>query len=367
MKVSVNQKVLLEGLTKVGKAITGKATLDVLKGVFIDANQKGIMLRGTDNDISIATLLKADVIEPGSVVLDYKLLLEVVRKLPNDNISIDLEKDEVQITCEKSYFSIITMDKESFPDIPKIRVNSSVMIQQSYFKQLVNKVCYAAAEDNTRPILQGVLVEIKNNLFNLVALDGYRLSLAKIRIDSDSEFSVVAQSKHLIEISKILDSKEIQISFNENHIIFKSANLNVMVRLLEGSYPQYTSLINDNTDKKVIVKRSELIDAIERATLLSNVDGVKRVVKLNINTEVVNILSKSTRGNSKESIELTSVEGVINDFDIAFNSKYLLDALRYIEDYEVTLHFSSSVQSCILRGTNADKELETSLVLPVRL
>lgn len=367
MKVCVSQKVLLEGLNKVGKAITGKSTLDVLKGVFIDANQKGIMLRGTDNDISIATLLKADVIEPGSVVLDYKLLLEVVRKLPNDDISIDLKKDEVKITCKKSYFSIIAIDKTSFPDTPKIKVNSSIMIQQSYFKQLVNKVCYAAAEVSTMPILQGVLVEVKNNLFNLVALDGYRLSLAKTRIESESEFSVVAQSKHLIEISKILDSNEIQISFNENHIIFKSSNLNVMVRLLEGAYPQYTSLINDNTDKKVIVKRSELIDAIERATLLSNVEGVNRVIKLNINTEVANILSKSTKGNSKESIELTSVEGVINDFDIAFNSRYLLDALRYIEDYEVTLHFSSSVQPCILRGTNADKELETALVLPVRL
>lgn len=187
---------LQEAISIVTKAITGKTTMPILEGIYINANKDGLTLIGSDMDVSIETKLPADVLEIGKIVIDARIFSEIIRKLPNSEVKIEtLENNIIQITCEKSVFNLVYMDGEDYPLLPSINENLTVEVPQNILKNMIKGTAFAIAQDETRPILQGILFEVKNKTLNLVALDGYRLAVKNEFLDNDNEIEVVIQEK----------------------------------------------------------------------------------------------------------------------------------------------------------------------------
>ena len=207
MNIICSKQKLQEGISIVTKAITGKTTMPVLEGIYIEANKEGLTLIGSDMDVSIETKVEADVIKEGSIVIDSKIFSEIIRKLPNSDVKIEIsENDLIQITCEKSVFNLVFMNPSDYPALPSINEDLSVEVPQNLLKNMIKGTSFAIAQDEARPILQGILFEVKNKELNLVALDGYRLAVRSELLDVDDNIEVVIPGKTLNEVSKILES-----------------------------------------------------------------------------------------------------------------------------------------------------------------
>ncbi|MGN1028851.1 MAG: DNA polymerase III subunit beta, partial [Bacilli bacterium] len=223
MKFICEKQKLQEGISIASKAITGKTTMPILEGIYITAKNNELTLIGSDMDVSIETKVQSKIIEEGMLVIDSKIFGEIIRKLPNSDVIIEtLENEIIQITCEKSVFNLVYMNGEDYPEVPKINENLTVEVPQNILKSMIKGTSFAIAQDETRPILQGILFEVKNRNLNLVALDGYRLAIRSEFLDNDNDIEVVIPGKTLNEVSRILeDTNEIvKITFTNNHILF---------------------------------------------------------------------------------------------------------------------------------------------------
>lgn len=364
MKFKCTKNSLQDAISVAQKAITGKSTMPILQGIYLKALKDKLTLTGSDIDLSIDTKIVAEIEESGSIVVDSKLFGDIIRKLPNDIVEVQtLDNNLLQISCQRSVFTLTHMNSEDFPNLPQINENMIFSISQKILKNMIKGTIFAIAQDETRPILTGVLFEIKENILNLVALDGYRLGLRSEKVDNDNTINAVIPGKTLSEISKILnDSDEnVEITFTPNHILFSLGETKVISRLLEGEFIKYASIIPDEYNLKVIVKREELLDCIERASLVAK-EGNTNLIKFDIGEDSIVITSNSQLGKVREELNII-LQG--QPLQIAFNSKYLIDLLKIMEDEEIAMQFSSSVSPCVVK--NKENNNCTYLVLPVRV
>ena len=364
MIFTCKKQLILEGISIVQKAITGKSTVPILEGIYINATSEGLTLIGSDMDVSIETKVDADVLEIGSIVIDAKIFGEIIRKLPNSTIKIEtIENQLIKITCEKSVFDVVNMNSNEFPALPNINEDLKISVNQNILKNMIKGTSFAIAQDETRPILQGILFEVKNKNLNLVALDGYRLAVRSEFLDSDINIEVVIPGKTLNEVSKILEDVDnmVEITFTNNHILFNLEKTKIISRLLEGKYINYNSLLPQEHKLLVTVNRQELQNSIERASLMAK-DGNTNLIKLEIQQDNLVITSNSQLGKVREDISM-KLQG--DQIQIAFNSRYLLDVLKNMEEDEVVLKMTSGVSPCVIEEQN--NENAKYLVLPVRL
>jgi DNA polymerase-3 subunit beta len=363
MKIKCQKNKLQEAISTAQKAVTGKSAMPVLQGLLIIAKNDEITIIGSDIDLSIETKFKAEVLEPGKIVVESKLLGDIVRKLPSSMIEINTtENNSIELICEKSNFTLVHMNSDDFPSLPEIDENIIFSIEQKKLKNMIKSTIFAVAQDETRPILTGVLFEIAEKKLSLVALDGYRLALNSEEIDNDNLISEVIPGKTLNEVVKILDDEgNVDITFTTNHILINFGDTKVFSRLLEGEFIKYKSIIPEEFNLKVTVKREELLSCIERASLVGK-DGNTNLIKFDILEDTMVITSNSQLGKVREELNII-LQG--QPLQIAFNSKYLIDLLKIIDEDEIIMELSSSVSPCIIR--NAEREDSTFLVLPVRL
>ncbi|MBS4803380.1 MAG: DNA polymerase III subunit beta [Clostridium sp.] len=364
MKFICEKQKLQEGISISSKAITGKTTMPILEGIYISAKDNQLKLIGSDMDVSIETMVDADIKEEGSIVIDSRIFGEIIRKLPNSEIIIEtLENEIIQITCQKSVFNLVYMNGDDYPELPKINESLSVEVPQNILKSMIRGTSFAIAQDETRPILQGILFEVKDKKLNLVALDGYRLAIRTEFLDNDNDIEVVIPGKTLNEVSRILEdiSDIVKITFTDNHILFNLSNTKIISRLLDGKFVNYSSLLPQEYKILLDVKKQELQNCIERASLMAK-DSNSNLIKLDIQEENMIITSNSQLGKVREELNINLQGG---EMQIAFNSKYLLDVLKNIEDDEVKLEMTSGVSPCVIKCKNTDNS--KYLVLPVRL
>lgn len=364
MRIKCEKNKLQEGIFVVQKAVTGKSTLPILSGILINTHNNELILTGSDMDLSIETKVEATIEEEGTIVLDAKLFGEIIRKLPNDIIEINtLENNLIEIICQKSRFTLIYMNSDEFPNPPIINENMIFSITEKTLKNMIKGTIFATAQDETRPILTGVLFQIKDKILNLVALDGYRLALKNQYVDTDTTINAVIPGKTLNEVSKILEDIEenVNITFTPNHILFSIGKTKIISRLLDGEFISYSSIIPEEFNLEVIAKKVELLNSIERASLMAK-EGNTNLVKFDISNDKMIITSNSQLGKVREELNIT-LQG--QELQIAFNSKYLLDVLKIMEEEEVVLQFSSSISPCVIK--NKDLDNCTYLVLPVRV
>ncbi len=364
MKVICSKENLIEGINIVQKAVSSKTTLPILEGILIEASDN-FKLTGTDLEIGIECYVEADIRETGNVVLNSRMFGDIVRRMPDSEVLIEVKENNlVVIECENSHFEIKGIPAAGFPALPTIKMDNAFKINQKLVRDMIKQTIFAVGMDENRPILTGSLVECKNNELTFVSIDGFRLALRKNNTSNDNtDFNVVVPGKTLNEIVKILQSveEEIIIYNSNNQILFDIGNCKIVSRLLEGEYLNYKSIIPQEHETKIKVSTKEILSSIERASLIT-VEEKKYPVKFKISDDKVTISSSTELGNVREEIRV-DMNG--NKLEIGFNPRYFIDALRVIEDDEVEIFFTSSVGPCTIRPSSGDNF--AYMILPVRI
>lgn len=363
MKFVCSKQDLLEAVTTVQKAVMTKSTLPILEGIYIEADDN-LKLVGNSFDLGIESSIAADVMDKGAIVLNSKIFGDIIRKLPGGEVFIDAKDNYiVVIECGNSYFEIKGMAPGGFPMLPEIKEEKKVSITQTLLKDLIHKTIYAISADENRKILTGSLLEVENGEFNIVSLDGFRLAISKALIKEDVEFKAVIPGKNLNEIQKILETSEdeVKITISENQVLFEINGCRIISKLLSGEYMNYRNFIPDKFETEIEIETKELIESIDRASLISN-DDKRYPVKFIIRDNNMIVTSSAEIGILKDEIQV-DMDGV--DLTIGFNPKYFLDSLKVIDEERIKISFSSSIGPSVIRPVNGDRF--TFMVLPVRM
>ena len=363
MKIKINQRELSKHINIVQKSISSRTTMQILDGILIEAKNDKLKLTGTDLELSIESFVECEIIEEGSIVVNSRIFGDIIKKLENDIVTITVDKTNINIKCEKSEFNISGNLGEDYPDLPLVVERDSFKISMDIFKTVIKKTVFATTADETRPTLTGVLVEIENGFISFVALDGYRLAFKKLPINTDAQTKMIIPGRSLNEINKILEEKEedLNISIAPSHIIVNLGDTTIYSRLLEGPFFNYKDIIRKDHKTIVKVKKQEFQNSLERASLLAKEEKAN-LVKLSLVGDVLNVKSNTEVGNVFESID-AQTDG--EDVNIAFNSRYIIEGIKAIDDDEIKLNFMGSLNPCIINGL--EDEDYTYLVLPVRL
>lgn len=367
MKFNCSQQTLAKAINTVTKAVSNRTTLPILKGILIQAEEDGrLILTASDLEISIKKEIEANVEEPGSAVVIAKLFSDIVRKLPNDDISI-YSDDDSSVTLKTNYseFKVISLPVEEFPKVgEKEESTSDIVFDGNLFKDMVRKTAFAASIDESKGVLTGILTEIEENEIKMVSLDGFRLALVKEDVKSEKTQKFIISAKVMNEISKIAaeeDEDEINISLGEKKAVFNIGNTEVILRIMEGEFIKYRDIIPSESTTKVIVGKELLSEGIERASLLAK-EGKNNLIKISVKNDLMTITSRSEEGNVKEEI---IIEKTGSDIEIGFNSKFVIDVLKAVDDEQISLNFKTGVSPCVVKPVEGDSY--EYLILPVRI
>ena len=363
MKFTCSKSNLLTGVQIVSKAVPNKTTMSILECILVDATSDSIKLTANDMELGIETVIEGNIIEKGIIALDAKLFLEIVRKLPDNDITVESDASyKTTITCEKAKFNIIGKPGDDFTYLPKIEKLDSIMVSQFTLKEIIRQTIFSIADNDTNKLMTGELFEVNDNILKVVALDGHRSSVRKIALkNSYDNKKVVVPGKTLNEVSKILPGdtdKDVVIFFTDKHIVFEFDNTVVVSRLIEGDYFNIDHMLSSDYETKVKINKKEFYDCIDRATLLVK-EGDKKPIILNITDESLELKISSTIGSMNESIDIAK-NG--KDLMIGFNPKFLIDALRVIDEEEIDIYLVNPKTPCFIK----DKENKyTYMILPV--
>lgn len=362
MKIHINKQALVQLISVAQKAISNRTNMQILEGILLIAKDNVLTIKATDTEISIETKVECMVEEEGSIVMNSSLFGDIIRKLPNSMIHITIDNNKVTIECEKSFFEIMGQNPDEYPQLPNVDSDERVEIASEVLISSFKQTGFAVSNDDMRLALTGVLMDIKKSQINFVALDGYRMAVKSLEKESHFERDVILPGRSVNELSKLLKEGEmIPISLGNNHICLDLDNTKFYTKLINGEFFQYEGLIRREHDLNVVVKKKDLQDALERASLLTGKDRAG-LVKLDIQRDRISIKSNSEIGNVHEEIPSQSSGSSLL---IAFNARYLLEGIRVIEEEEIVLNFTDSVNPCIIQSLEDKSYLY--LVLPVRL
>lgn len=363
MKIVCTKSNLLNGVQTVSKAVPNKTTMSILECILVDATQDVIKLTANDMELGIETVIEGDIVEKGMIALDAKIFLEIVRKLPDNDITIETDPSfKTTILCEKAKFNIIGKSGEDFSYLPEIERNDSVIVSQFTLKEVIRQTIFSIADNENNKLMTGELFEIENDTLKVVSLDGHRISIRKIALKNAYDHKkVVVPGKTLSEVSKILSGdmdKDVNIFFTYKHILFEFNNTLVVSRLIEGEYFKIDQMLSSDYETKIKMNKRELLDCIDRATLLVK-EGDKKPVIIDVNDTAMQLKMNSTVGSMDEDIDIDK-EG--KDIKIGFNPKFLIDALRVIEDEEILIYMVNPKAPCFIKD---EKESYIYMILPV--
>lgn len=363
MKLICSKASLLKGVSIVSKAVPSRTTMPILNCILIDASANEIKLTANDMELGIETVIEGEIVERGIIALDAKFFSEIVRKLPDNDVVIESDDTfQTTITCEKAKFNIVGKSGEDFSYLPYIEKNESISISQFTLKDVVRQTIFSIADNDTNKLMTGELFEINENRLRVVSLDGHRISIRNIELKENySPLKVVVPGKTLQEISKILTGEAedmVDIFFADNHILFEFDETKVVSRLIEGEYFHIDQMLSSDYDTKVKINKREFLSCIDRATLLIR-EGDKKPIILNIQDGSLQLKINSFVGSMNEEIEIEK-EG--KDLLIGFNPKFFIDALRVIDDEEVTLYMVNPKAPCFIKD---DAGTYVYLILPV--
>ncbi len=364
MKIICNRSKLLERINIVLKAVSSKSTMPILSCLILEVNND-IKLITTDMELGIETVVEGEIIEPGRIALDAKFFSEIIRKLPDDVVTIETDYDyNATIYCGKSKFSIVGKAGDDFPSLPNISRNTSITLSQFALKEIIRQTVFSIAYDENNKIMTGELFEVENDVLKAVSLDGHRISIRKIMLNNSyPSIKVIVPGKTLIEVSKILSGnvdKFVNIYFTDKHMLFEFDNTIVTSRLIEGEYFKIAQMLSNDYETKLSVNKQELLSCIERASLLIR-ESDKNPLIINVNGDNMELKVSSKAGNMNEDVNVVK-EGT--DLVIGFNPKFLMDALRVIDDEFVDIYLINSKAPCFIKDKD---ENYIYLVLPVNI
>ena len=363
MKLICSKANLLNGVNTVSKAVPNKTTMSILECILIDASEDRIRLIANDTELGIETVITGIIEEKGKIALDAKILLDIVRKLDDQDVSIECDSSlKTFITCGKAKFTIIGKPADEFTYLPKVEKIDSISVSQFTLKEIIRQTIFSIADNDNNKIMTGELFEVSGDVLKVVSLDGHRISIRKINLKTSyPSKKVIVPGKTLNEISKILSgdtNKEVNIFFTGKHIIFEFDETTVVSRLIEGEYFKIDQMLSSDYETKMSINKKELLDSIDRATLLVK-EGDKKPIIMNITEDNIELKMNSTVGSMNEDI---SVKKQGKDLMIGFNPKFMIDALRVIDDEEIDIYFVNPKAPCFIKNA---EESYIYLVLPV--
>lgn len=363
MKLVCSKSALLNGVQTVSKAVPNKTTMSILECILVDATKGVITLTANDMELGIETTIEGEIIEKGIIALDAKIFLDIVRKLPDSDITIQTDSScKTTITCEKAKFNIIGKSGEDFSYLPQIEREDSICISQFTLKEVIRQTIFSISDNDNNKLMTGELFDIKGNELKVVSLDGFRISIRKIELkDTYEPKKVVVPGKTLNEISKIISNdtdKFVYIFFTPKHVLFEFDNTVVVSRLIEGEYFRIDHMISGDYETKVNINKKELLSCIDRATLLVK-EGDKKPIIMNITDESMELKINSVLGSMNEEID---IEKQGKNIMIGFNPKFLIDALRVIDEENISLHMVNPKAPCFIKN---EEEKYIYMILPV--
>ncbi len=365
MKLTFQKDDLQNAISIVSKAVPSKTTMTILECILIDAADREIKLTANDTELGIETKVEGTVISGGRIALDARLFSEIVRKFPGGDIPITIESDErfnTTITCGNSVFRIQGRDGEEFPYLPYIEKEHYICLSQFSLKEVIGQTIFSISPNDSNKMMTGELFQVHADLLKVVSLDGHRMSIRNVALkDVYDDIKVIVPGKTLNEISKILggdNEKEVLIYFSKNHVTFEFDDTVVVSRIIEGEYFRIEQMLSSEYATKVLINRREFMECIDRASILISENDKKPII-LNILDDVMQLKMNSNNGTMNAEVQIRK-EG--KDLMIGFNPKFLLDALRIIDDEEVDLYMMNPKSPCFIRD---EQENYIYLILPV--
>ena len=362
LKFQIEKSVLSSIVSTVSRAISSKTNMQILEGIYMEATEGQLILRATDTEISMEARHACFVQEPGSIVLNASLFGDIVRKLPNAMVHMESEGQKLSLICEQSEFEIMGQNPEEYPQLPELGGAEKIVVTGESLLKAFKETQFATSNDDMRMVLTGVLLDVKKEDITFVALDGYRMALSRIEGEQALERDLILPARSVSEISKLIDeTKTLTLEIGNNHVLIQFDETKFFTKLLNGEFFRYNSLIRKEHDMSVVVDRKQLIDSLERASLMT---GKERngLVRLEIKDDQIEILSNSEVGKVHETIRAQKTGA---DLTIAFNARYLLEGIRVMDTEEISMGFTDAVNPCIITPLNGNDMLY--LVLPVRL
>ena len=371
MKIVCYKDKIIKAINSVVKGVASKTTMPILEGILIQTNENDIKLTCYDLELGIEYIIKdCTVAEQGATVVNAIMFSEIIRKLPDTEIKIEInDKNLLVIECEGSLYKLATMNPEEFPELPEINIENSIEIEQNTLKDMIRKTIFAISTEENRPIFTGCLFEIKNNKLNVVAVDGFRLAWKnKFLQTKTNDFTAVIPGRTLTEINKILlDSFDlVKIGIAKNQALFEIENCKIVTRLLDGEFLNYSSVIPEKWETRVRVNRTAIANCFERISLISSssIEKEKKYpVKVTVEVGKITISCTNQTGDAKEELYVNT-EG--KNLEAGFNPKYFLDVFRNIDDEEVYIDFGSNISPCIVRSIEEEGDYKY-MILPIRL
>ena len=363
MKLVCSKSNLLNGVQIVSKAVSNKTTMSILECIMVDATKGIITLTANDMDLGIETTIEGDILEKGMIALDAKMFLEIVRNFDDGDITVETDNScKTVITCGKSKFTIIGKSGEDFSFLPLVEKEDSVVISQFTLKEIVRQTIFSISDNDNNKLMTGELFEINGDELKVVSLDGHRISIRRIRLKENYGVKkVIVPGKTLNEVSKILPGgaeNDVVISFTAKHIVFEFDNTTVVSRLIEGEYFRIDQMLSSDYETKVKINKKDLLSCINRASSLVK-EGEKKPIIMNITDGNMELRINSVHGSMNEDID---IEKQGKDLMIGFNPKFLIDALRVIDDEEIDLYMVNPKAPCFIKDVD---ENYIYLILPV--
>ena len=365
MKLSFEKSALLNGISIVMKAVPSRTTMPILECILIDASDEDIKLTANDMELGIETKVSGNILEPGKIAIDAKLFSEIVRKLPDSEVWIETDDSlNVSINCEKSNFKIAGKSGEEFSYLPYIEKEHYISVSQFTLKEIIRQTIFSIAANENNTLRPGELFEVQDDFLRVISLDGHRMSIRTVQLkDHYEDEKVIVPGKTLTEVSKILSGeteKEVLIYFTNNHILFEFDDTVVVSRLIEGQYFNVNQMLSNDYETKITLNKQEFLDSIERSVLLIR-ESDKTPIIITITDEGMEVAIQSAIGSLKEEIMIRK-EG--KDIRIGFNPKFLIDALRVIDDETVDIYMVNSKAPCFIRD---EEGKYIYLILPVNI
>ena len=364
MHITCSRQSLVDAVNNVQRGVASKSALPALEGILMKASGTSLFLAGYDMELGITTTIEADVVEAGELVLTAKLFSEIIRKLPEEEVTIQSnDRNNTVIKSGHSEFTIMGFSSADYPELPTINDGAALTMQQSVLKSMIRQTLFAVAQSDTRPIHTGVQFEIAENSLRLVAVDGSRLAMRCEEIKSTETLQFVVPGKTLGEVLKLLSDEEepLYLTVGSRHIIMEIGGYSVFSRLLDGEFLPYRKAIPVQTTTKIRVKTRELMDAVDRASLVIS-DRLKSPLICRFKDDQIFLSCVTALGSVNEIIGV-GMEGRAEE--MGFNCRFLLDALRNTESDEIVIELNGAQAPMKILPTNGDSFL--FLVLPVKL
>lgn len=363
MKFSINQTELLNALSIVQKGVSARSTLPVLAGIYVEAHGDEVTFQTTNLELSIQYTATALVEEEGRTVFPGKLIVDIVKNLPDAAVHLEASDNDAVIACESSSFSIKCLNPADFPGFPKVTPEQQIKVPFETFSSMARKVCRVVSKDESRAILTGVLISAEDGTLKMVATDSYRLAVAESPLAGMEEFSAVIAGSFIADLAGLPKTgDDISLALSENQIVVTYRDTVFVNRRIEGRYPNYKQLIPASYETRCIVSRTAFSSAVRRASLLDH-SGSQVRFSINNASQTIQLTTATQDVGSTQEIVKAQVEGA--DVEIGFNSYYVNEGLSAIDSDEVALEVQTSLKPGIIRGAGDEGYLY--LVMPVRI